>query len=36
LTPNSFLKLSKFFWIMRSFECQISANIFAWLSELHI
>jgi hypothetical protein len=29
LTPNSFLKLSKFFWIMRSFECQISANIFA-------
>jgi hypothetical protein len=36
LTPNSFLKLSKFFWIMRTFECQISANIFARLSELHI
>lgn len=34
--PNSFLELSKFFWIMRTFECLISANIFTRCFELHI
>lgn len=32
LTPNAFLELSKFFWIMQTFDCEISADIFARLS----
>jgi hypothetical protein len=36
LTPNSFLELSKFFWIMRTFNCTAGADIFAHLFELVI
>jgi hypothetical protein len=36
LTPNSFIELSKFFWIMRTFDYVISADVFARLFELHI
>ena len=36
LTPNSIIELSKFFWIQRTFEGQISADIFARLFKLHI
>jgi hypothetical protein len=36
LSPNSFLELSKFFWIMRSFRCSFSADVFARLFELVI
>jgi hypothetical protein len=36
LTPNSFLELSKFFWIMKTFRCTFGADIFARLFELVI
>jgi hypothetical protein len=36
LSPNSFLELSKFFWIMRTFRCNFSADVFARLFELVI
>jgi hypothetical protein len=36
LSPNSFLKLSKFFWIMKTFKCTFGADIFARLFELVI
>jgi CDP-diglyceride synthetase len=36
LTPNSFLELSKFFWIMYTFRCTFGADIFASLFELVI
>jgi hypothetical protein len=36
LSPNSFLELSKFFWIMRTFRCNFSAGVFARLFELVI
>jgi hypothetical protein len=36
LSPNSFLELSKFFWIMRTFKCNFSADVFARLFELVI
>jgi hypothetical protein len=36
LSPNSFLELSKFFWIMKTCKCTFGANIFAHLSELVI
>jgi hypothetical protein len=36
LTPNSFLELSKFFWIMKTFKCIASADVFARLFELVI
>jgi hypothetical protein len=29
LSPNSFLELSKFFWIMKTFRCNFGANVFA-------
>jgi hypothetical protein len=28
LTPNSFLELSKFFWIMKTFKCTTGADVF--------
>jgi hypothetical protein len=31
LSPNSFLELSKFFWIMRTSRCNFSADVFARL-----
>jgi hypothetical protein len=34
LTPNSFLELSKFFWIMKTFKCIASADVFTRLFEL--
>jgi hypothetical protein len=34
LTPNSFLELSKFFWIMKTSKCTTGADIFARLFEL--
>jgi hypothetical protein len=34
LTPNSFLELSKFDWIMKTFICTVSADLFARLFEL--
>jgi hypothetical protein len=34
LSPNSFLELSKFFWIMRTFRCNFSADVFARLFEM--
>jgi hypothetical protein len=36
LTPNSVLELSKFFWIMKTFECNFGVDIFAHLFELVI
>jgi hypothetical protein len=36
LSPNSFLELSKFFWIMRTFGCNFSVDVFARLFELVI
>jgi hypothetical protein len=36
LSPNSFLELSKFFWIMRTFRCNFCADVFARLFELVI
>jgi hypothetical protein len=36
LSPNSFLELSKLFWIMRTFRCTFDADIFACLFELVI
>jgi hypothetical protein len=36
LSPNSFLELSKFFWIMRTFRCNFFADVFARLFELVI
>jgi hypothetical protein len=36
LAPNSFLELSKFIWIMKTFKCTFSADIFARLFELVI
>jgi hypothetical protein len=36
LTPNSFLELSKFFWIMKTSKCTAGADIFARLFELVI
>jgi hypothetical protein len=36
LSPNSFLELLKFFWIMRTFRCNFSADVFARLFELVI
>jgi hypothetical protein len=36
LTPNSFLELSKFFWIMKTFKCTFGTDIFACLFELII
>jgi hypothetical protein len=35
-TPKSFLELSKFFWIMKTFKCTFGADIFARLFELVI
>jgi hypothetical protein len=35
-SPNSFLELSKFFWIMKTFKCTFGADIFARLFELVI
>jgi hypothetical protein len=36
LSPSSFLELSKFFWIMKTFKCNISVDVFARLFELVI
>jgi hypothetical protein len=36
LSPNPFLELSKFFWIMRTFRCNFSADVFVRLFELVI
>jgi hypothetical protein len=36
LSPSSFLEVSKFFWIMKTFGCHFSADIFARLFELVI
>jgi hypothetical protein len=36
LSPNSFLEVSKFFWVMKTFGCNFSADVFARLFELVI
>jgi hypothetical protein len=36
LLPNSFLELSKFFWIMKTFRCNFSTDVFARLFEVVI
>jgi hypothetical protein len=36
LSPNSFLELSKFFWVMKTFRCNFSADVFARVFELVI
>jgi hypothetical protein len=36
LSLNSFLELSKFFWIIKTFRCNLGADIFARLFELVI
>jgi hypothetical protein len=36
LTPNSFLEVSKFFWVLKTFGCSFGADIFARLFELVI
>jgi hypothetical protein len=36
LSPNSFLEVSKFLWIMKTFGCNFSADVFACLFELVI
>jgi uncharacterized protein YktA (UPF0223 family) len=36
LSPNSFLELSKFFWVMKTLRCTFGADVFARLFELVI
>jgi hypothetical protein len=36
LSPSSFLELSKSFWVMKTFRCNFSADVFARLFELVI
>jgi hypothetical protein len=36
LSPSSFLELSKFFWVMKTFRCNFGADVFARLFELVI
>jgi hypothetical protein len=36
LSPNSFLEISKFLWIMKTFGCNFSADVFARFFELVI
>jgi hypothetical protein len=36
LSPSSFLELSKFFWVMKTFKCNFGADVFARLFELVI
>jgi hypothetical protein len=36
MSPNLFLELSKFFWIMKTFRCTFSTDLFACLFELVI
>jgi hypothetical protein len=36
LSPNSFLEVSKFIWIMKTFSCNFGADVFAQLFELVI
>jgi hypothetical protein len=36
LSPNSFLEVSMFLWIMKTFGCNFSADVFARLFELDI
>jgi hypothetical protein len=36
LSPNSFLDVSKFLWIMKTFGCNFSADVFARFFELVI
>jgi hypothetical protein len=36
LSPSSFLELSKFFWVMKTFRCNFGADVFARLFELFI
>jgi hypothetical protein len=36
LSPNSFLEVSKFLWIMKTFGCNFSADVFARFFELVI
>jgi hypothetical protein len=36
LSPNSFLELSKFFWIIKTFRCTFDTDIFTRLFELVI
>jgi hypothetical protein len=36
LSPYSFLEVSKFFWIMKTFRCNFSADVFARFFELEI
>jgi hypothetical protein len=36
LSPNSFLEVSKFLWIMKTFGCNFSTDVFARFFELVI
>jgi hypothetical protein len=36
LSPNFFLEVLKFFWIMKTFKCTFGADIFVWLFKLVI
>jgi hypothetical protein len=36
LSPSSFLELSMFLWVMKTFRCNFSADVFARLFELVI
>jgi hypothetical protein len=36
LSPNSFLEVSKFIWIIKTFGCNFGADVFAQLFELVI
>jgi hypothetical protein len=36
LSPSSFLELSKFLWVMKTFRCNFGADVFARLFELDI
>jgi hypothetical protein len=36
LSPSSFLELSKFFWVMKTFRCHFGADVFARLFKLVI
>jgi hypothetical protein len=36
LSPSSFLELSQFFWVMKTFRCNFSADVFARLFEMVI
>jgi hypothetical protein len=36
LSRNSFLELSKFFWVMKTFRCNFSVDVFACSFELVI